>query len=143
MAPLLQALTTSDGEPIDCPICLAEVLDLNCVFTPCCAHPFHTHCLKSQSKCPMCRTEIPDETRVRIGHAAHESAGGGHAVTDGQHGGISRLDVLLQQSNAERREAALALAFQSAAFSDEMARPGIDCGAGSNYGWRNRPMGAW
>lgn len=143
MAPLLRALTTSDGEPIDCPICLAEVLALNAVFTPCCAHPFHAHCLKSQVKCPMCRTPMPEEDRARIGHAAHASAGGGHAAADGQPAGVSRLDVFMQQTNAERREAALALAFQSAAFSDEMARPGVDCGGGSNYGWRNSPMGAW
>ena len=91
----------------------------------------------------MCRTPMPEEERARIGHAAHASAGGGHAAADGQPAGVSRLDVFMQQTNAERREAALALAFQSAAFSDEMARPGVDCGGGSNYGWRNRPMGAW
>lgn len=119
MAPLLRALTTSEGDTIDCPICLAEVLTLNSVFTPCCIKPFHAHCLKSQAKCPMCRTPLPDKTREDVGMAASISAGGGRAAADEQGGsGVSRLDVFMQQSNAERREAALALAFDGAAFHD-------------------------
>lgn len=59
MAPLLQCVTTSDGEALDCPICLSEVLVLNTVWTPCCARSFHDHCLRHQTKCPMCRSALP------------------------------------------------------------------------------------
>ena len=140
MAPLLRPLMTSDGETIDCPICLNEVLALNSVFTPCCVKPFHAHCLKSQSKCPLCRTLLPDKTRTDVGNAAHASDGGARAASDEQSGGggVSRLDVFLQQSNAERREAALALAFESAVFRDDGQTPHT-----SYYGWRCLARGAY
>jgi hypothetical protein len=139
MAPLLQALTTNEGEPVDCPICLNEVLSLNAIFTPCCAKPFHAHCLKSQSKCPMCRTPLSDQTREDVEHAADATAGGGRAAADEQGGGgVSRLDVYMQQTSAERREAALALAFESAAFRDDGVMPHTRF-----YGCQCIPRGAY
>ena len=142
MAPLLRALTTSDGEPVDCPICLSEVLTLNSFFTPCCAKPFHAHCLKSQTKCPMCRTPMADAARESIGQTAHASGGGAHGSLSDQQGGVSREDIFMQMTNVERREAALALAFESAAFRDDVTTR-HDCGAGSNYGWRAMVRGAY
>lgn len=59
LAPLLRPVATADGEALDCPICLSELLALNSVWTPCCLRPFHTHCLRRQSRCPMCRSELP------------------------------------------------------------------------------------
>ena len=71
MAPLLQPITTCDGEASDCPICLSEILVLNSVWTPCCARPFHDQCLsnhlKNQTKCPMCRTGLPDDLASDLG----------------------------------------------------------------------------
>ena len=59
MTPLLQVVRTAEGDALDCPICLSEVLIFNSVWTPCCATPFHDHCLTRQTKCPMCRTALP------------------------------------------------------------------------------------
>jgi hypothetical protein len=60
MAPLLQAVRTADGEVLDCPICLSELLVINSVWTPCCVTPFHDHCLgREMTRCPMCRTTLP------------------------------------------------------------------------------------
>lgn len=42
-------------KPIDCPICLDEMLS-DARWCPRCKHPFHRKCLKRWGKgCPLCR----------------------------------------------------------------------------------------
>ena len=139
MAPLLQAVTTSDGEALDCPICLSEVLTLNSVWTPCCARGFHDHCLSKQTKCPMCRTALPSDL---VDARASDLAVGSANASDLS---VSRHEMLVAMTNSERRDAALDLAFQSSAWSDDGAT-GLgqtDVPMGSNYGWRAMTMGAF
>ena len=52
---LVPLRSSEDGEGLDCPICFEPLLRLTSSWTPCCARPFHTHCLKGLTKCPLCR----------------------------------------------------------------------------------------
>ena len=56
LAPKLRMLCGDDGQPLDCPICLAPIVGLTAEWTVCCVRGFHAHCLQGLDTCPMCRT---------------------------------------------------------------------------------------
>ena len=58
LAPKLTPLIGDDGEPLECPICYDALIRLTSAWTPCCTRPFHEHCLRGLSACPLCRASL-------------------------------------------------------------------------------------
>ena len=61
-AAALRVVLDEEGAPLECPICLQEVVQLTCEWTPCCLRVFHRHCLRRTATCPMCRHPL-DQAR--------------------------------------------------------------------------------
>jgi hypothetical protein len=63
----ISAITEINGEDVECAICLMKVVDTDSTIQETsmlpCRHPFHRDCikewLKDNSKCPVCRFELP------------------------------------------------------------------------------------
>ena len=117
LAPLLVPLRGEDGEPLDCPICLAPVLALTAAWTPC-AHAFHEHCLRGLADCPMCRTRLEPSARNH-GQAARTELTSGQLSSDDVRPGLA---VYMASSAEQNRDAALDL-WVASAFSGAGGTP--------------------
>lgn len=133
----LRPVVGDDGEVAECPICLQEVLQLTCGWTPCCLKVFHAHCLRRMRTCPLCRHQLSSAAPNRGGDAApagdlelamtlaDESGGGGTASSDRPGMPSARATAL--------REQALELAFSGEWFRDSGADGDVDSSRWTNW----------
>lgn len=151
LAPKLAPLLGDDGEPLECPICYDALVRLTSVWTPCCARPFHEHCLRGLGACPLCRAPLRTggggEPRgdaelaaaVAVAQQAADvdvAGGGGGAPSRRPH------NSLRSTANHDR---ALELAFSGPQWgSDQPQSSGMgsyNSVMGSNFGWRGMSHG--
>lgn len=146
LAPQLVPMMADDGEPLECPICYESLVRLTCVWTPCCVHPFHSHCIRGLAACPMCRASLSDAPTAPEGDAqlaralaTTEALGGGHDPARRAH------NSLRSTTNHDR---ALDLAFSGPQWGQDSPQTGFNpqtgsfhSGMGTNYGWRNMSRG--
>ena len=126
-----------------CPICYEALVRLTCVWTPCCAHPFHAQCLRGLAACPLCRARLRGAPSAPEGDAQLASA---LAATDGH---ASTHDPARRAHNSLRstanHERALELAFSGPHWGvDQPQSPGMgsyNSVMGSNFGWRGASRG--
>lgn len=140
LAPKLLPVRSEDGEELECPICYEPLLRLNSEWTPCCARPFHAHCLSRLSACPLCRSSFygSDDSHTP-GHRAMLVNGELAAAIDRAMQLRSRRPPNSLDSTSNHDEA-LELAFRGPWFENGSAgnHPGP-----SNYGTRNFSRGPY
>jgi hypothetical protein len=134
-----------DDEPLECPICYEALVQIACVWTPCCARPFHAHCIRDLEACPMCRAKLRETPSAPEGDAQYARALAA-AEAPGASGGYDPArrahNSLRSTTNHER---ALDLAFSGGHWGpDQPQSPGLgsyNSAMGSNYGWRSMSRG--
>ena len=146
LAPQLTPILGEDGEPQECPICYESLIRLSCVWTPCCARPFHSHCIRGLDACPMCRAKLRDKPSAPEGDAELASTLAAVEEEDARagHNDPARRphNSLRSTSNHDR---ALELAFSGSQWGPDS--PGsngmgsFNSAMGTNFGWRGYSNG--
>ena len=142
LAPQLAPMLGTDGEALECPICMEGLVKLSSVWTPCCLRPFHAHCLRGLSACPMCRAKLRDAPSEPEGDA---QLAGALAAADAVDTAASTRRPHNSLRSTRNHERALELAFGGAHWGPDQPQSSgmgsFNAAMGTNFGWRARSYG--